>query len=544
MTDDANTDPATIANNTNPDSNSTSTNAPTSSTSSTNTNTTPTPPPAPVNPDDISRYSLAFESDRANRVAANAAVSSGVLAAATSYEGVRDLPREFNVELRQGSITNQRRSGRCWMFASLNTLRYELMHRWNLDDFEFSENYLFFWDKIEKANVYLENVLATLDEPTDSRTFEIINEGPVDDGGWWQMFVNLADKYGLVPMDAYPESANSRDSDAFVQYLNTVLRGFAARLREEHRKGSDLAQLRDEKDADMATVYRMTAIALGEPPTAFEFTARTKDDGDDKDSDSKDSNAEDSGAKDSDASDSNTSDDSGKDNAENAAKPKDGTENYNGTITSRQIHEDSITPLEFMRTYVPVRPDDFVTLCNAPMERTPYWKRYAIKWSTNVAGTDQMTFVNVPMGTLRDAAVRQLKAGHPLWFACDCMQFALRGKGIFDPATVRVDELFGVDMPYDKGEAIEYGDAPSNHAMTLTGVNLDADGKPNRWKIENSWGKDSGENGYFVASAEWFDRYVTELVVRTDMLDDATRAVLDTPVIDVEPWEPLTRPCE
>ena len=530
MTDDTNT---------NPDTNTSTTNSATDATAPITSTTAPST--TTVTPDDISRYSLAFESDRANRVAANAAVSNGVLAAATSYRGVRDLPRDFNIQLKQGSITNQRRSGRCWMFASLNTLRYEVMHRWNLDDFEFSENYLFFWDKIEKANVYLENVLATLDEPTDSRTFEVINEGPVDDGGWWQMFVNLADKYGLVPKSAYPESANSMDSDAFVQYLNTVLRGFAARLREAHAQGADMARLRQMKDDDMAVVYRMTAIALGEPPTHFEFTARTKGDADDGEA-AEDAEKNGGEKKAGDSADAGADAASADDSA--APAPKDGTENYDGTDRSGIIHEESITPLEFMHKYVPVSPDDFVTLCNAPMDRTPFGKRYAIKWSTNVAGTEQMTFVNVPMDTLRDAAVRQLKAGHPLWFACDCMQFALRGKGIFDPATVRVDELFGIELPYEKGEAIEYGDAPSNHAMTLTGVNLDADGRPNRWKVENSWGKTAGEDGYFVASNDWFDRYVTELVVRTDLLDDATRAILGTPAVEVEPWEPLTRPCE
>lgn len=477
----------------------------------------------------ITAFSQDFRADRANRVAANAATSAGVLAAATSYAGARALPRDFSIELSQGSITNQRRSGRCWMFASLNTLRYELMHRWDLDDFEFSEAYLFFWDKIEKANVYLANVLATLDEPTDSRTFQAINEGPVDDGGWWQMFTNLADKYGLVPASAYPENANTRDSDAFVQYLNTMLRDFAATMRARHAAGASLDELRAYKDDCMKTVYRVTAISLGEPPRSFEFLARTKDDAND---DSKDSDSKDSDGKERDDKDCA------------AASPKDGTDNYNGTNSRRQIHEESITPLEFMHKYVPVELDDFVTLCNAPMERTPYWKRYAIDWTTNVAGTDQMTFVNVPMDTLRDAAVRQLQAGHPLWFACDCMQYALRGAGVFDPATVRVDELFGVTMHYDKAQAIEYRDAESNHAMTLTGVNLDAHGVPNRWKIENSWGKDSGKDGYFVASAQWFDRYVTELVVRKEYLDDATRAALETEPVHIAPWQPLTRPCK
>ena len=156
----------------------------------------------------LMQYAKDFNADRANLVAANAAVSAGVLEAATDYKGQRSLPRDFSIELKQGSITNQRRSGRCWMFASLNTLRYELMHKWGLDDFEFSETYLFFWDAMEKSNAYLENVLSTLDEPTDSRLFQEINYGPADDGGWWQMFAALVDKYGLVPKSAYPESAN------------------------------------------------------------------------------------------------------------------------------------------------------------------------------------------------------------------------------------------------------------------------------------------------------------------------------------------------
>ncbi|MDD6461952.1 MAG: C1 family peptidase [Bifidobacteriaceae bacterium] len=490
-----------------------------------------------VTPESIAAFSKDFAADRANRVAANAATSAGVLTAATSYAGARALPRDFSIELTQGSITNQRRSGRCWMFASLNTLRYELMHRWNLDDFEFSEAYLFFWDKVEKANVYLENVLATLAEPTDSRVFQAINEGPVDDGGWWQMFTNLASKYGLVPASAYPENANTKDSDAFVQYLNTMLRDFAATMRTRHAAGIGIDELRAYKAECMKTVYRVTAISLGEPPRSFEFLARTKDDAKDEAKDETKGDGK-SDAK-SDARDA------GKDAEKDAdtAAPKDGTANYNGTDSHQQIHEASITPLEFLHKYVPVQLDDFVTLCNAPMERTLYWKRYAIDWTTNVAGTEQMTFVNVPMKTLRDAAVRQLQAGHPLWFACDCMQYALRGAGVFDPATVRVDELFGVDMHYDKAQAIEYRDAESNHAMTLTGVNLDANGVPNRWKIENSWGKDSGKDGYFVASAEWFDRYVTELVVRKEYLDDATRAALTTEPVHIAPWQPLTRRC-
>ncbi|NMF02934.1 C1 family peptidase [Bifidobacterium boum] len=470
-----------------------------------------------LRPGQLREFSRRFNADRANAVAANAATSAGVLKAATDYHGVRALPRDFSIELKQGSITNQERSGRCWMFASLNTLRYELMHRWKLEDFEFSESYLFFWDAVEKSNTYLENVLATLDEPTDSRVFEIINDTVADDGGWWQMFVALVNKYGLVPKSAYPESANSRNSDAFKQYLNTKLREFAADLRDRHAAGDSVDALRERKTEDMATVYRICCIALGEPPERFDFLARAK--GDD-DADGK----------------------KGADKTTDAKDTKDTGED--GRDDRPQIHEYGITPLEFMHKYVPVDVNDAVTLCNAPMARTPFGKRYRIKWTANVAEAGDMEFVNVPLDVFRKAAVDQLSAGHPIWFACDCMQFSLRDAGIFDRGTVRVDQLFGTEFTFDKGQGLEYWDCASNHAMTLTGVNLDADGRPNRWKVENSWGKDAGEDGYYVASADWFDRFVTELIIRKEYLDEATKAILETEPVDIEPWQPLTRRCD
>lgn len=466
-----------------------------------------------VSPDQLRTYSAAFNQDRANLVAADAAVSAGVLKAATSYRGVRELPREFSVELKQGSITDQKRSGRCWMFASLNTLRYELMHQWNLEDFEFSETYLFFWDAIEKSNTYLEQVLATLDEPTDSRLFQIINDEPASDGGWWQMFANLVNKYGLVPKSAYPESANSQDSDAFKQYLGIKLREFAAELRRAHKAGETLDALRETKRKQMATVYRICAISLGEPPERFDWLARVNDDRDD------DKKAE--------------------------GKAKD-DKSKSGKDERKQIVEHGITPLEFVKKYVPVDVNDFVTLCNAPMAATPFSKRYRIAYTANVAEAGDMEFVNVPLEVFKKAAIDQLSAGHPIWFACDCTQFSLRHEGFFDRSVVRADRLFGTEFTFDKAAGLEYGERPSNHAMTLTGVNLDANGNPNRWKVENSWGKDAGKDGYYVASDAWFNDYVTEIIIRKDFLDEATLALTKAEPVELQPWQALTlaKPCE
>ncbi|KAB7791378.1 C1 family peptidase [Bifidobacterium leontopitheci] len=465
-----------------------------------------------LTPERLHEYSTRFNGDRANLVAANAAVSGGVLKAATSYRGLRELPRTFSVELKQGTITNQERSGRCWMFASLNTLRYELMHRWNLEDFEFSESYLFFYDKLEKSNHYLENVLATLDEPTDGRVFQAINESPADDGGWWQMFVPLVKKYGLVSKEAYPESANSRDSDAFAQYLNTKLREFAAKLRDAHKSGRTIDELRAMKDEQMATVYRICAVSMGEPPATFDLLLKVKDDDDKTD---------------------------GK--TDNVDKPQSAA--HSGIDGRKQIVERGITPQDFYKRYVGVDLDDFICLTNSPLASTPYYRRYQIDYEGNVAEAGLMQFVNVPLDVFRKAAVDQLSAGHPIWFACDCMQFALRKEGVFDRASVRVDELFGTEFTSDKAHGLEYGDSPSNHAMTLTGVNIGADGQPDRWKIENSWGKDNGRDGYFVASAPWFDRYTQEIIIRKEFLDERTLAALAGEPVTLQPWQPISRIC-
>ncbi|MDF7640811.1 C1 family peptidase [Bifidobacterium sp. ESL0784] len=487
-----------------------------------------------IDAEDVRQYSENYntgDAARANHVAANAAVKNGVIKAATSYEGTRELTHDFSIELKQGTITDQQRSGRCWMFASLNTLRYELMHRWKLEDFEFSETYLFFWDKFEKSNTYLENVLNTLDEPTDSRTFEAINAYPADDGGWWQMFVNLVNKYGLVPKSAYPESQNSKDSDAFTQYLTTKLHQFTIQLREHHRNGKSIDELRTFKKRYMEDIYRICAIALGEPPAKFDWRARVKDGDDDKSSDDKDTKA---------AKKNATSNASTKKSEAKAEK----SEGEPGIDERKQIVEHDITPLEFYHKYVPVDVNDFVTLCNNPMKNRPFYTHFQLKYSTNVAETGNLDFTNVPIKVLRKAAVDQVKAGHPIWFACDCMQYCLRDGGYFSKNAVRVDELFGTDFSIDKANGLEYSDYPSNHAMTITGVNLDENGEPNRWKIENSWGKSTGTDGYYVADGEWFDQFVTEVIIRKEFLDDKTLKATQADPVVLDPWEALTARCD
>ncbi|WP_423734840.1 aminopeptidase C [Bifidobacterium primatium] len=481
----------------------------------------------------LGEYSALFNADRANIVAASAATSSGVLKAATDYRGLRALPREFSIELKQGSVTSQRHSGRCWMFASLNVLRQDVIRRWELDDFEFSETYLFFYDKLEKSNYYLEQVLATLDEPTDSRLFQAVNGYPADDGGWWAMFAALAAKYGLVPKSAYPENANSRDSDALTQYLNAKLREFALELRTAYANGTSVDELRGRKSAMMNDVYRIVAVSLGEPPRSFDWVVRGKDD-DEDDKGKKNNKGE--------AVKADGADDSAKDGAKNDAEAaKDAKKPDDGFVKGKVIAEYGITPKEFYDKYVKQDLDRYVGLVNAPMKRTPFGRLYRLAHEGNVVGGQPIEFANVTLDVFKKAIIDQLRGGRPVWFACDCDQFALRGEGVFDRASVRVEDLFGIEYTMGKGDRLEYGVSPSNHAMTLIGVNLDASGRPNRWKIENSWGKDAGRDGYFTATDAWFDDYVNEVAIHDDVLDDETKAIFGTEPVMVQPWEPISR---
>ncbi|MBQ1447812.1 MAG: C1 family peptidase [Erysipelotrichaceae bacterium] len=431
----------------------------------------------------IKDFSKSFNSEKANLIAANASVKNGLLNAAIDYKALRKNELNFSIELKQGSITNQRASGRCWIFAGLNVFRFELMNKNNIADFELSQNYLFFWDKLEKANYYLESMLKLVDEPVDGRLYSWINMGPLGDGGQWDMIVNLVNKYGLCPKDAYPESANSVNSRFFVSYLTSKLREDAVALRKMVKAGKSDKEVQAAKQEMLNEVYRTLVIALGEPPLEFDFVAHTKDD--------------------------------------------------------KLIQEFGITPKQFFDKYVGMDLSDYASLINAPTEDKPFDKMYTVKFLGNVIEGQKISYLNLTMDKIKDAVVKQLKDGHPVWFGSDCGKYADRDSGTFDLDTVAMGDLLGFKYGFTKGDKLTYGDSAMNHAMVIQGVNLDEKGKPNRWKIENSWGGDAGRKGYFVASDKWFDEYVFQVVVNKKYLDKKSQKVLSEELNELEPWDPM-----
>ncbi len=441
---------------------------------------------ASVTADDLAAAREEFFSERANVVAKNAVSSVGIRAAARVPEGVARNALTFDVEVTQGERCNQERSGRCWMFASLNTMRYRIIKKYNLKTFELSQAYPLFWDKLEKSNWFFENVLDTLDEPLDGRLVSYLLADPIGDGGQWDMFKSLVKKYGVVPKEAMPETACSRNTREMDSYLTRYLRGAAKRLRESHAAGvaaDDLAAMKKEM---MGDVYHLLVTCLGEPPASFGVRLRDKD--------------------------------------------------------GRLALSGTFTPAAFFDEAVGMDVDDYVSLISAPTADKPFGHTYTVSRLGNVVEDGGVRYLNLPIRRLKECAVAQLREDLPVWFGCDVGQSYLREEGIMDTAALDVDGLFGfpVEGCMDRAERLDYGESLMTHAMVLEGVNLDEAGRPTLWKVENSWGADHGRDGFDTLSDAWFDEYVYQVVVDKRHLTDEERAAYETEEPRVlAPWDPM-----
>lgn len=439
--------------------------------------------PGALTPEDVNKLREAFEAEPRNRTALNAVTKSPLKSVALNRRAVVRLNHTFSHMVPAGAATAQNSSGRCWMFAGLNTFRMAAAKDMNLEDFELSQNYTFFWDKVERSNYFLESVLATLDEPADGRLVSWLMANPVQDGGQWDMFVNLVRKYGVVPKEVMPETESSSSSGMLNDRLNWKLREFACELRRAHASGASAQTLRSRKSQMMHDVYRIVAIHLGEPPTEFLWQWRDKD---------------------------------------------------------KAFHRDGvITPHDFLRRHVPVDLDAMVCLIHCPTEQTPFNRLYTIDFLGNVVGGDIVRYLNVDCDVMKQAAIQQIKEERPVWFGCDVGKEFDRDLGLMDPELFDYEGIYGFGFGMNKAERLDYGQSQMTHAMVFTGVDLDDDGRPVKWRVENSWGEKSGNKGFMVMTDTWFDQYNYEVVVDRKFLPPEILAVLDTPPIHLPPWHPM-----
>ena len=433
---------------------------------------------------DLKEFEASFDSDRANILAMNAVTSNGINKSAKDLSAKARNQFGFSVEVEAGKVCNQKQSGRCWMFASYNVMRLEIMSKLNIENMELSQNYPLFYDKLEKANHFLENMIELIDEPLDGRVISFLLSDPMGDGGQWDMFRSLTAKYGAVPKDVMPETEVSSHTKELDTYLTTKLREFASVFRKKHANGASEDELRDAKKEMMNTIYRMLVISLGKPPVKFTWETRDKD--------------------------------------------------------KKFIRIADITPVDFFKQYVGWELDEYVTVINAPTKDKPYGLTYTVQYLGNVVdGAYPVKYLNLPMDELRDLAIRQLKDGKAVWFGSDVSQFSDRNGGYLTSDILKIPELFNTKFGMTKEERLDYGDSMMTHAMVITGVDLDDSGRPLRWKVENSWGDDVGEKGFYVMDDKWFGEFAFQILLEKKYLSDEQRKAFDADPVVLKPWDPM-----
>jgi bleomycin hydrolase len=368
------------------------------------------------------------------------------------------------------------------MFAGTNLLRVAAMKKMNLKDFQFSQNYLFFWDKIERSNYFLEAVIDTADRPDGDRTVDFLLSSPIGDGGQWNMFVSLVKKHGLAPKAAMPETQSSSNSRMMNKMLQAKLREGAKRLRDLHAQGRTTKQMRQLKHEILAVIYRILCIHLGTPPKRFDWQWHDEDD---------------------------------------------------------KFHRDGkMTPQEFAQKYLALDLGEYVCLVHDPRPSNPFGRNFTVAYLGNVVGGDPIRYLNVEIDLIKDLTKRTLLNGEPVWFGCDVGPQMSRELGIWDKRLFDYEGVYDTKFTLNKAERLIYHQSRMTHAMLFTGVDLIED-EPRRWRVENSWGEEVGKEGFFIMNDSWFDEYVFEVALRKSLLPEKLRQALELEPIVLPPWDPM-----
>ncbi len=425
----------------------------------------------------------AYEANSKYAAMENAISHNGLLASLEKRGAAVENTPVFSLDLTKDKVSDQKASGRCWMFAALNTFRHKMIAGFQLEDFELSQAHTFFWDKYEKSNWFLEQVIATADQELTSRKVKFLLDTPQQDGGQWDMVVALFEKYGVVPKSVYPESISSSNSRELNQILNKLLRQDAQILRELVSEGANSAELQAKKEELLQEVFNFLAMNLGLPPRQFDFSYRDKD---------------------------------------------------------NHFHSESgLTPLTFYQKYVDLKLDDYVSIINAPTADKPYGRSYTVEMLGNVVGSKPVRYLNVEMDRLKELAIAQMQAGETVWFGSDVAQSSNRKAGVMAEGMHDFTASMDIRLTQDKAGRLDYSESLMTHAMVLTGVDLDENGRAKKWKVENSWGEKVGNKGYFVASDAWMGEYTYQIVVRKEFLTAAELAAYEAEPLVLAPWDPM-----
>ena len=434
--------------------------------------------PKKISLSEIKKYKNKFLKNNKNTASRNALIKNDLNTVALNWENYSKINHHFsNLIKKELPATDQKSSGRCWGFAGLNLMRLKVVENLDLPNFEFSQNYFMFWDKLEKANYFLENIIQTKDHAYDSRLIMHLVKAPVQDGGQWDMFVNLINKYGAVPKDVMPETNHSSKSMAMNYILTHKLREFASILRKKRLK--NLSSLKKEM---MGVIFNLLAMFLGQPPDVINWSTRNKD--------------------------------------------------------NKYVSISDMTPKDFCKKYANINIKDKVCLIHAPMSNKKFNTVYTVEYLGNVVEGQIIKYLNVDVKKLKKSAIQSIKNNEAVWFGCDVGKRFSREQGVLDMGIYDYENVFQTAFKMNKKTRLEYGDSEMTHAMLLTGVDIKKRNST-KWKIENSWGTKSGNKGYMMMTDEWFDEYTYEIVVDKKYISKRLLKYLDMEPVALRPWDPM-----
>ena len=432
---------------------------------------------------DIVAFESAYNADPKNLLAMNAVTKVDAREVALNREAYNKVSHTYSNLINTGKATAQGSTGRCWMFAGLNVLRIYAMKKLNSKNFELSQPYLMFWDKLEKGNYFLEQIIETSDMPTNSRVVEWLLKNIIPDAGQWDMFVNLVKKYGVIPKSVMPETISSGASRIMNSSLIGKLRDYAHKLRSMHEAGKSIDEIRKAKSEYMKEYYRMLCIHMGKPPMNFQYQWRDKD--------------------------------------------------------GKFHRENKMNAMEFYNKYVDFDLDDMVCIINAPTKDKPYNKMYTVQYLGNVVGGEKVRYLNLDVDIMIKSSTEMIKDGHPVWFGADAGKYSHRDLGVFNSDIYNYRAVYGTDVEMDKAARLNYCQSRMGHAMVFTGVDINDTGEPTSWKVENSWGDKVGDKGFYTMTTEWFKEYNFEVIVQKKYLSEEILKVLETEPIVLPPWDPM-----
>lgn len=435
-----------------------------------------------ISPDMLGQIRQSYQGTASDKALRNAIGNNSIRSLALNQENMREMDTHFSIRVKSKGITDQQSSGRCWLFTGLNVMRAKAMAKYNLPAFEFSEIYPFFWDQLEKSNLFLQGIIDTSDKPLEDKTVQWLFQHPLSDGGTFTGVADIVGKYGLVPKEAMPETNSSNNTSQMANLISLKLKEYGLQLRELGANGAKRSVMLEEKTKMLGAIYRMLVLNLGVPPTEFDFVRKD--------------------------------------------------------AQGNPIETEHHTPMTFLEKYGDKNLlSNYVMLMNDPSRE--YYKCYEIDYDRHRYDGKNWTYINLPVDEIKEMAIASLKDSTMMYFSCDVGKFLDSKRGLLDVNNYDYESLMGTTFGMDKKQRIQTYSSGSSHAMTLMAVDLGKDGKPVKWMVENSWGAQSGYQGHLIMTDRWFDEYMFRLVVETKYVSEKVKELLKQKPIRLPAWDPM-----